>query len=217
MRLTYVQLVHLWKSQFSRSTEPIKRRCSRNKTETTGSAINACKRHRWFVCQIERRTRNKIRSDVSLPVNCRCEVCVRSPTDLARKAGGVAGLADFEVARRDAICPGRVLILRVLDSPAAKCLSIRRSCSGGATPFSQDPFKPERRFALGPAGLHLASISISKPLRLDVVFVEDVHSDRTSYRLQRTHDYAVRFHCIDSLLLCSIPYGCAAVASRLYA
>ena len=51
----------------------------------------------------KRRTKNKIWSDVSLPVNCRCEVCVRSPNDLARKAGGVAGLADFELARRDAI------------------------------------------------------------------------------------------------------------------
>ena len=101
-RLTYVQLVHLWKSQFSRSTDPIKRRCSRHKTETTGSAINVCKRRRWFVCWQDQkwRNKNKIWSDVSLPVNCRCEVCVRSPNDLARKAGGVAGLADFDARCR---------------------------------------------------------------------------------------------------------------------
>ena len=48
----------------------------------------------------KRRTKNKIWSDVSLPVNCRCEVCVRSPNDLARKAGGVAGLADFDARCR---------------------------------------------------------------------------------------------------------------------
>ena len=71
----------------------------------------------------------------------------------------------------------------------------------GPPPLTQVPFNPGRGLSLGPAGLHLASISISKPLRLDVVFVEDVHSDSTTYRLQRTHDYAVRFHCIDSLCI----------------